>query len=206
MINATLATLSGDKSFSFLINPELVDTSLVAVYSSLAVLGTSNAEQKLQYSQTTYTMPVKLWVNGNKTNLTPQLDTLRTLLQPKDNIGQVCTFKFGVTVLPRVFLTSMSFKVDMWDELGNPSRATGDLTLVEAPLAAKPTKDKKPNVKLSERLRASELTRVKTYLKANPSLAQRLGVTNIDALTVNEAGHILQGNTKVATVYDIPKA
>jgi hypothetical protein len=179
MTTATISTLDGSKAYSFLINPETLEYSYGANFSTLGVLGTAQPLVSYQFSQGSLSIPrVMLLTPGNAQSILGALETLAGWTQPGPNlVPEVLKFTWGQQEIPRCYLESWEYTVSRWRD-GLPTSAQGSLRLLYAPEV--PEEVRVDVVELTER-EISEITpRLQEYFGSDQVTLTPDGQVTVD--------------------------
>ena len=133
-VYASLA--SGTVTYTFLINPETMQWSHSASFSSLPVLGSSQPLVKYKYSDSRLTLPkVLLWTASNNLDISKLVDQLSIWCK----LGAVLRFQWGSTIIPQCSIKTFSYTTSQIRS-GKPTKAEANIELLiigNAPAPAK---------------------------------------------------------------------
>lgn len=197
---AKLIKTGSDETYHFLINPETTSEDHQAAYNPLAVLGTGQPLLKYQTSVSRYSFPdVKLWADGNNKSVRSLIDTLVGWTKPSKDGQQppTLTFTWGGWELKAVKLVSVSAQVTARMG-GEPTEATLSIVLELFPDLPKPiTNEEADKAKtLTERERLEETDKLKSKLKTDKKLAEKLKYDPKDTLAVDSKGNVTLKSAK----------
>ncbi len=132
---ATLKSTDGKYIFNFLVNPETITYSHTSNHTSLNVLRSEQPLTSFTGSTSVLSIPkIYLWTLNSRSAIDTHMAMLKSMTKPTSKGGNppLLNFTWGMTVEPRVYLTSVDFNITQWRS-GIPTQAEGSMSFLISP-------------------------------------------------------------------------